>query len=79
MQMYTNRFRVAMNYDGTEVLINFSQNVPQIPDDAEEGRLSEMPTENIPVADLVMTGQCARNLLATLQEVLNTPHTGENT
>lgn len=76
MQTYTNRFNVAMNFDGTEVLVNFFQTLPQVPEGANTVSISEMSTENVPVANLVMTGQCARNLLAALQEVLNAPNMG---
>ncbi|MBR5792387.1 MAG: hypothetical protein IKY34_04705 [Ruminiclostridium sp.] len=74
MQAYTNRFNVAMNFDGSEVMINFFQSVPQVPEDAANAVVAEMPTENIPVANLVMTGQSAHNLLAALQGILNAPH-----
>lgn len=78
MQVYTNRFSIAMNFDSTEVLINFFQNIPQVPEDATKASIAEMQTENVPVANLVMTGQCAHNLLAALQEVLNAPNMNKN-
>lgn len=78
MQMYTNRFSIAMNFDSTEVMINFFQTLPQVPEGTEKASISEMPTENVPVANLVMTGQCAHNLLAALQEVLDAPNKNRN-
>ena len=77
MQMYTNQFTIAMNSDGTEVMINFAQSVPQVPGGAKTGAASEMPTEHIPVSTLVMTGQCAQNLLNALQEVFNKYNTNK--
>lgn len=78
MQMYTNQFTIAMNSDGTEVMINFSQSVPKVPGGIKTGAASEMPTEHIPVSTLVMTGQCAQNLLNALQEVFSKCNTNKS-
>ena len=37
-----------------------------------------MPTEHIPVSTLVMTGQCAQNLLNALQEVFSKYNTNKS-
>ena len=78
MQMYTNQFTIAINSDGTEVLINISQSVPKVPGGIKTGAASEMPTEHIPVSTLVMTGQCAQNLLNALQEVFSKYNTNKS-
>lgn len=80
MQVYTNRFNIAKNQDGSEVILNFFQSMPKLPDPAKEETIaSEIPTEMTPVANLVMTGQCAHNLLKVLQDILSmdTIHNGE--
>lgn len=72
MQVYTNRFNIAKNQDGSEVILNFFQNMPKLPDPTgQETIVSEIPTEMTPVANLVMTGQCAHNLLKVLQDILS--------
>lgn len=71
MQTYTNRFNVAMNKDGSEIILNFFQNMPELQAVADQDATdSDLPTEMIPVANLVMTGQCAHNLLTVLQNIL---------
>lgn len=71
MQMYANRFNIAKNQDGSEVILNFFQNMPQFPDSVDqEAVVTDVPTEMMPVANLVMTSQCARSLLAVLQDIL---------
>lgn len=78
MQQYTNRFNIAKNQDGSEVILNFYQNVPQFPDPTDQETIvSELKTEHLLVSSLVMTGQCAHNLLRVLQEILDeTPTSG---
>ena len=72
MQTFTNKFSIAMNQDKTEVIINFFQNIPIVPVGNEPvARVGEMESELIPVSNIVMTGQCARNFLSTLSEMLN--------
>lgn len=76
MQLFTNRFNVMLNQDKTEAIINFYQHAPTVQgiEDADSNAI-ELKIE--PVANLVMTGQCARNLLQVLQDLLNeTPSTG---
>ena len=68
MQMYTNQFTIAMN----------SESVPKVPGGVKTGAASEMPTEHIPVSTLVMTGQCAQNLLNALQEVFSKYNTNKS-
>lgn len=73
MQTFTNKFTVVLNQDKTEAIINFYQESPALSN--LSGPLEgPIPTEFSPVANLVMTGQCAHNLLTALQEVLNAPH-----
>ncbi len=70
MNVFTNQFRIAMNQDKSEVVLNFYQTAPHFTEDtaadASVREFSLAPVE--PVANLVMTGQCAQRLA----EVLNT-------
>lgn len=72
MQVFTNKFSVALNQDKSEVIINFFQNVPIIPTSSDQPKLvREMASEIVPVANIVMTGQCARNFVETLSNMLD--------
>ncbi len=74
MQSYINKFNIAINGNRSEVLINFSQSVPQIPNQvANSAKPTEVPVETIPVANLVMTEEVAQNLLQMLQDILKDP------
>lgn len=74
MQSYINKFNIAINGNRSEVLINFSQAVPQIPSQVtSSAEPTEVPVEIIPVANLVMTEEVARNLLQMLQDILKDP------
>lgn len=75
MQAYTNKFSIALNQDKSEVILNFFQNVPTIPqqDESENLVVSEFKSEIIPIANLAMTGQCARNLASALLQLLDHP------
>lgn len=74
MQNYINKFNIAINGNRSEVLINFSQSVPQIPNQvANSAEPTEVPVETIPVANLVMTEEVAQNLLQMLQDILKDP------
>ena len=74
MQSYINKFNIAINGNRSEVLINFSQSVPQIPNQvANSAEATEVPVETIPVANLVMTEEVAQNLLQMLQDILKDP------
>ena len=71
MQVFTNKFSIALNQDKSEVIINFFQNVPIIPTSNDQPKLvQEMTSEIIPVANIVMTGQCARNFVEMLSNML---------
>lgn len=71
MQAYTNRFNLAINRDGSEVILNFFQNMPSAETLIEhEDSSAELSTEMTPVANLVMTGRCAHSLLQALQNIL---------
>lgn len=72
MQIFTNKFNIAMNMDKTEVIINFSQHVPIMPSDNDEltGSAQRPTFENIPVSKIVMTGQQAKNLVTLLSNML---------
>ena len=73
MQTFTNHFQILMNQDKTEVILNFTQNIPEI---KEDGAISDQGMVVQPVANLAMTGQMARNLANTLLGML-TPETQE--
>lgn len=71
MQVFTNKFSVALNQDKSEVIINFFQNIPTIPTANDQSKVvREMSSTIIPVANIVMTGQCAHNFVATLSNML---------
>lgn len=69
MQTYVNKFNVALSQDKSEAILDFSQNTPLIPGDSESG--GPMGTNITPVANLVMTGACARQLAVTLLALLD--------
>ena len=72
MQTFTNKFSVAFNQDRSEALINFFQNVPNIPaDDSAANGNVQMTSQIIPVANMAMTGQCARNLAEAILKLIN--------
>lgn len=73
METFTNRFTVAMTPDKSEVVLNFFQNIPVIPDDVtlSSTPLDQSPTV-VPVINLVMTGQCAKSLVDVLSQMLST-------
>ncbi|WP_312615161.1 hypothetical protein [Oscillibacter sp.] len=70
MHSYTNKFNIFMSEDKTEVLLNFYQNTPSLPESGQplEGNL---PAQLIPVASMAMTGKLAENLAQALGELLN--------
>lgn len=71
MQAFTNKFSIAVNQDKSEVIINFYQNIPNLPVDLDGSvGLREMQSTVIPVSNLVMSGQCAQNLVSTLSSLL---------
>ena len=71
MQTFANRFNIALNQDQTEVVINFYQNVPRIPDTQGGTQMIPEPQADIiPVSNLVMTGQTARTLAETILHLM---------
>lgn len=73
MQTYVNKFNIALNQDKSEALVDFFQNVPVIPQNNEAMNITfdtNLNTEVIPVVNLVMTGECARQLAMTLLALL---------
>lgn len=70
MQQFANKFRIFLNQDKTEAIINFYQEIPAIPDTPQRVE-GDFPTTTTPVASLAMTGKCAHNLLASLGDLLN--------
>ncbi len=70
MQNFTNKFHILVNHDGTEVLINFYQDIPGMVTD-QQIDAGNFPMDSIPVANLAMTGTCARNLYSVLGDLLN--------
>ena len=67
MQSFTNKFSIAMNPDKTEVILDFFQNVPVFEnDDVGINKKVDATMQKIPVANLVMSGTCARNLADVL-------------
>lgn len=73
MHVFTNKFTVAVNHDKSEVILNFYQRTPDVPTDTGPVDLREIPTTLTPVSNLVMSGQCAQNLVATLASLLSQP------
>lgn len=71
MQTFTNKFSIAVTPDKSEVVLNFFQNIPAIP---EEENAIEAPKELtptvLPVANLVMTGQFAEEFVKVLSQML---------
>ena len=70
MQVYTNRFVIAKNQDGSEIILNCFQNLPKLEVTAPEDDQADLPTETVAVASLVMTRQSAHNLMLALQGLL---------
>lgn len=70
MLLFTNKFSVALNHDKSEAIINFYQNTPVLPANGQTSG-KELPAEITPVADIVMTGEVARQLANILQELLD--------
>ena len=71
MQTFTNKFKIAMNQDKTEVILNFYQSVPEPTTAMDKVHVIQNPERiDAPVANLVMTGQCARSLLSVLGDML---------
>ena len=70
MQVYTNRFVIAKNQDGSEIILNCFQNLPKLEVTAPEDDQADLPTEALSVASLVMTRQSAHNLMLALQGLL---------
>lgn len=72
MQTFTNKFSIALNQDKTEVMINFFQNVPTLPEtNMTPAEAESISSVIVPVANLVMTGQCAKTLVDVLSDLLN--------
>lgn len=74
MQAYTNRFDIIVSSNKSEVMINFSQIAPAVRDPSEDVEGAPAPKfaeDATPVANLVMTGQCARNLANLLLSLLD--------
>ena len=73
MQIFTNKFTIAVNAEKTEVILNFFQNIPTFPPD---GTPSSEPvpaaTQIVPVANLAMSGLFAKNLAETILKMLDT-------
>lgn len=67
MYTYVNKFSVATNNVGTEVMISFQQTSPQF---SEDSMITSTPTT--PVANIIMTPQLTREfaekLLAMFEE-----------
>ena len=70
MLQFTNKFSVALNHDKSEAIINFYQNTPVLPANGQTNT-EEFPAEITPVANIVMTGDVARQLAHILQELLD--------
>lgn len=68
MQSFTNKFSIALSQDRTEVVFNFYKNIPLIPEDNPPDEIS---VQVVPVANLVMTGQCAKNFSKALSDLLS--------
>lgn len=71
MQTFANKFNIALNQDKSEVIINFFQNIPKIPEVQGTSQvLSEPQADIIPVSNLVMTGQTAQALAETILHLM---------
>lgn len=70
MQAFANKFTIFFNQDKTEAIINFYQEIPDLSNVTGQV-VGNFPTEVTPVANLAMTSQCAKNLLDSLQALLN--------
>ena len=71
MQLFANKFSIAMNESKSEVVVNFFQNVPTIPGSVDGTTVSgTMDSEVVPISNLVMTGEFAEQLATTLLRML---------
>lgn len=73
MEVYTNKFSIILNEDKSEAVMNFYQIAPSWIEKEESGE-GEITQEVLPVASLVMTGQCAQNFSKSLQTLLGQDH-----
>lgn len=64
MYTYVNRFNFVTNTIGTEVMISFKQTAPVF---SEDSAIESTPA--IPVADIAMTPQLAREMAEKLLEM----------
>lgn len=72
MQFFTNKFSAATNLAKDEVMIKFYQESPVFSPDTGNEAGNEAPTLAIEnVSNLVMTGNCAKNLIEVLQRLLS--------
>lgn len=73
MYNYTNQFFAAANSDKSEVIISFYQQNPSVdPSAVRENDVTPIErSDYAPVANVVMTGMCARNLIRVLSSVLS--------
>lgn len=73
MYNYTNQFFAAANSDKSEVIISFYQQNPSVdPSAVRENDVTPIErSDYAPVANVVMTGMCARNLIRILSSVLS--------
>ena len=70
MQAYTNQFSISMNTGKNEVLINFFQNVPPV-DAFLQPTEQDVETVSLPVAQLIISLDCAQNLTDLLSNLLS--------
>lgn len=66
MLMYSNNFAVASNETKSEFVVSFMQQIPIL--DGNPGVVQGISTE--PVADIVLTGECAKALADLIYNVL---------
>lgn len=73
MYNYTNKFFAAANSDKSEIIISFYQQNPSVdPSAIRENDVTPIEcSEYAPVANVVMTGMCAQNLIRILSSVLS--------
>lgn len=69
MEDYTNKFTIILNEDKSEAVLNFYQITAALSEGKSPSE-NEIVSEVVPVASLVMTGQCFRNLAASIQGLL---------
>nr|WP_300828034.1 hypothetical protein [uncultured Oscillibacter sp.] len=75
MEIFTNKFSIILNEDKSEAVMNFYQIAPSWTEKGSSGE-GEIVQEILPVASLVMTGQCAQNFSKSLQTLLNQDQEG---